>query len=167
MDKRAAVPRYMRTQIIWSFAINVILNALLAYFMNTKKPYGQMTRTDTCVELAIDLALTGIILGSLNFWFGVDGVRKAGLRGALGTSPRCLAIANHPFLSGMLLGLLIALALFVLTSAVFALTRAEHFALMPYVVYKSAAAGLMGAAVTGISVRAAFRAPAGTPEVKV
>lgn len=148
MSKQDQLSKHVKVSVTASFLINVVLNFLVAYFLNREKLYSDMTRMQTLQELFIDLLITGAVIGAANAWFGFDGMKKAKLTDALDYSEEAARLMRKSWLFGLLLGIMVGVLIFLLTLAVFFLFSFDRFTLISYAVYKAVAGGMIGAVVT-------------------
>jgi hypothetical protein len=159
MDR--AVRKYLHTQAAIGFASNLILNGVIAWLVNRSKS-GL-----TLAEIAVDLAITVLVLVFLVSLLTTAGTRKAVLAG---TAPRVAwQRADHrllrwlPYASGLRALLLAVVLAVVLVPAICGLCRlsgVDSVATGPYIVFKSLFAGLLGGGVAWVSALAALGEPA-------
>lgn len=152
MNDHARYKKHLRTQVVASIIINALINGLLAYFGNTGKDYMQLERTVTLRDLLIDLLITGMVLGSLNAWSAIAGMKKEQLTGVLSEGKSWDFGVKRPLLAGLMAGIGIGLIFWLGTALIFLLFSLERFTLTGYTQYKSALTGAMGGLIIGLFI---------------
>lgn len=148
MSKHEALSKHIKKTVTLSFVINVVLNFLVAYFLNRSKVFADLTRMQTLQELFIDLLITGAVIGAANAWSTYDGMKKTKLTDARPFSEGSLRLMKKSWLFGLLLGIMVGIVIFLLTLAAFVLLSIDHFSLLSYAVYKAIVGGTIALIVT-------------------
>jgi hypothetical protein len=144
--------RYLKTEMTIAAAFNFFINGMVAALIHHKADY---VPTDI-ISIAIDLTATCLLTFILSALFCRASVRRTKTEGILETKNRFAGfwskLFRHPVLFGVLAGLAVAAALYLLTAPLFLLLGIYALPFGLYIALKCVFAALLGAGVASFAL---------------
>jgi hypothetical protein len=147
---------------IITIILNGVINAVIAYFLDSSKAMASMTVSQYTAALFQDIMITSAILVMLNAGLGIMGMQKKKTTGLLpcsGWMGRLPWLFRRPFVAGLVMGIVLGPVVWGLTIGIFSLAGVQHISLWGFTIYKGIYTAILGGLASIVATIAALHTP--------